>query len=218
MDSFVNEKTAPLTLCELDHVEKRFKRNASPVLGPVSLTLHTGEVTGIRGDNGAGKSTLLNLIAGVYKPDRGSIRFAEGVAGAVGFVPQELSLYESLSGYENLTFYGIAAGLPARAIRIRSRWLLNVLSLSDKGKERVRAYSGGMKRRLHLASALMVTPRLLLLDEPTVGADFKSAEAILRLIAHLKSLGCGVVLTSHREGDLESVCDRIVILEEGRLA
>ena len=89
--------------------------------------------------------------------------------------------------------------------------------MSDKGKERVRAYSGGMKRRLHLASALMVTPRLLLLDEPTVGADFNSAEAILHLIAHLKSLGCGIVLTSHREGDLEKTCDRIVTLEKGRL-
>ena len=217
MDVFANGKTDHLILCELDQVEKRFRRNASPVLGPVSLSLHAGEVTGVRGDNGAGKSTLLSLIAGVYKPDKGRIRFAEGVSGAVGFVPQELSLYESLSGYDNLTFYGIAAGLPARAIRVRSKWLLNELSLSDKGKDRVRDYSGGMKRRLHLASALMVTPRLLLLDEPTVGADSKSAEAIRGLIAHLKTLGCGVVLTSHREGDLETVCDRIVTLEEGRL-
>ncbi|MBQ4417754.1 MAG: ABC transporter ATP-binding protein [Butyrivibrio sp.] len=217
MNSLVNGKADHSVLCELDRVEKRFKRNASPVLGPLSLTLHAGEITGVRGDNGAGKSTLLNLIAGVCRPDGGEIRFADGVVRAIGFVPQELSLYESLSGNENLAFYGIAAGLPARAIRVRSKWLLNALSLSDKGKERVRAYSGGMKRRLHLASALMVTPRLLLLDEPTVGADFNSAEAILHLIAHLKSLGCGIVLTSHREGDLEKTCDRIVTLEKGRL-
>lgn len=217
MNSHTDGKTDDTVLCELDHAEKRFKRNASPVLGPVSLTVRAGEITGVRGDNGAGKSTLLNLIAGVYRPDEGSVRYAEGVLGAVGFVPQELSLYESLSGNENLAFYGIAAGLPLRAIRVRSKWLLNALSLSDKGRERVRAYSGGMKRRLHLASALMVTPRLLLLDEPTVGADRASAEAILRLIAHMKTLGCGVVLTSHREGDLEAVCDRIITLEAGRI-
>ena len=203
-------------LLTLDHVEKRFDRNASPVLGPVSMTVSAGEIVGIRGSNGAGKSTLLNLIAGVYTPDGGTLSYGAGVKGATGFVPQELTLYETLSGNENLTFYGIAQGLSGKAIRVRRKWLLNELGLADKARVRVSSYSGGMKRRLHLATALMVTPRLLLLDEPTVGADGKSAEAILRLIRHLTTLQCGILLVSHREGDLEAVCDRVLVLEEGR--
>ena len=106
-------------LLTLDNVEKRFNRNASPVLGPVSLAVSAGEIVGVRGANGAGKSTLLNLIAGVYAPDAGSITYAKGVKDATGFVPQELTLYETLTGNENLTFYGIAQGLPRRAIRVR---------------------------------------------------------------------------------------------------
>ena len=204
-------------LLTLDNVEKRFNRNASPVLGPVSMTLAPGEIVGLRGANGAGKSTLLNLIAGVYAPDRGRISFGPGVQGQTAFVPQELTLYESLTGNENLTFYGIAQGLALQAIKVRRRWLLKELHLSDKARVRVRSYSGGMKRRLHLATALMVTPRLLLLDEPTVGADEQSASDILALIRHLKTLGCGIILVSHREGDLEAVCDRILRLEGGRL-
>lgn len=203
-------------LIELDQVEKRFDRNASPVLGPVSMTVSAGEIVGVRGSNGAGKSTLLNIIAGVYAPDRGRLTFGAGVKGATGFVPQELTLYETLSGNENLTFYGIAQGLNAKAIKVRRKWLLKELGLSDKARVRVSSYSGGMKRRLHLATALMVTPRLLLLDEPTVGADEQSAEAILRLIKHITTLGCGIVLVSHREGDLEAVCDRVLVLREGR--
>ena len=204
-------------LFNMQDVEKRFGRNASPVLGPVSLSLSAGEILGVRGSNGAGKSTLISLLAGVTKPTAGTLSFAEGVRGATGYVPQELSLYETLTGNANLTFYGIAQGLSFRAIKIRRNWLLRELGLSDKGRERVINYSGGMKRRLHLASALMVTPRLLLLDEPTVGADTQSAEAILKLIAHLKTLSCGVLLVSHREGDLEAVCDRIVTLDKGKL-
>ena len=202
-------------LLTLDKVEKRFNRNASPVLGPVSMTVSAGEIVGIRGANGAGKSTLLNVIAGVYAPDAGSITYAKGVRGATGFVPQELTLYETLTGNENLTFYGIAQGLPRKAIRVRRAWLLKELLLSDKAKTRVQSYSGGMKRRLHLATALMVTPRLLLLDEPTVGADEQSVSVILHLIQHLKTLGCGIILVSHREGDLESVCDRVLFLDKG---
>ena len=120
-----------------------------------------------------------------------------------------------MNGNENLSFYGIAQGLGGKAIRVRRKWLLNELGLSDKAKVRVQSYSGGMKRRLHLATALMVTPRLLLLDEPTVGADEASAAAILNLIRHLKTLQCGIVLVSHREGDLEAVCDRVLLLRDG---
>lgn len=204
-------------LCTLEQTEKRFNRNASPQLGPLSLSINAAEILGVRGANGSGKSTLLNLIAGLYVPDGGTIRYAEGVKDACSYVPQELSLYETLSANANLRFYGMAAGLPLKAIRTRSRWLYKELGLTGRERERVSAYSGGMKRRLHLASALMVTPSLLLLDEPTVGADTASVEAILRLILHLRGMGCGIVLVTHAEGEMEKVADRIVYLESGRI-
>ena len=205
-------------LCILAGAEKRYARRSAPALGPLSLTVWAGEILGVRGPNGAGKSTLLGLLAGTLRPDGGEIRWGEGVRGCIGYVPQELSLYSGLTGLENLKFWAKAAGLPGKAIPARSRWLLEKLDLTEKGGERVSAYSGGMKRRLHLASALMVTPRLLLLDEPTAGADERSAELILELVGHMRGQGCGVVLTSHRSGELERSCTRLLTLASGRPA
>ena len=204
-------------LCRLVGVEKRFEKGASPAIGPLSMEIYAGEILGLRGSNGAGKSTLLSMVAGAMKPDKGEIVYAKGVKGAVAYVPQELSLYESMTGNQNLNFYGIAQGLPFRALRIRRRWLLNEVGLTEKARTRVSAYSGGMKRRLHLISALMVTPRFLLLDEPTVGADTKSIESILKLIAHLRDQGCGIVLVTHSDSELNSVCDRIITLDRGQI-
>lgn len=203
-------------LCALENAEKRYRRREAPALGPLSLRVYQGEVLGVRGPNGAGKSTLLGLLAGVLRPDGGMIQYAPGVRGHIGYVPQELSLYSGLTGLENLRFWALACGLPRGAARPRSLWLLRQLGLEEKGAQPVSAYSGGMKRRLHLATALMATPRLLLLDEPTAGADDDSAALILRLIAHMRGQGCGIVLTSHRAGELETACGRVLTLRDGK--
>ncbi|RHR07440.1 ABC transporter ATP-binding protein [Pseudoflavonifractor sp. AF19-9AC] len=205
-------------LCHLTEVEKSYGSHSAPVLGPLSLDIHAGQVLGIRGPNGAGKSTLLNLLAGVLTPDRGTVTYAPGVRDHIGYVPQELSLYNVLTGLDNLRFWGLACGLPSKAISTRSRWLLEQMELTEKAKKPVSTYSGGMKRRLHLASALMVTPRLLLLDEPTVGADSRSTRLILDTLTHLRTLGCGVVLISHQAGELEQVCQSILTLRDGRIS
>lgn len=205
-------------LCHLTEVEKSYGSHSAPVLGPLSLDIHAGQVLGIRGPNGAGKSTLLNLLAGVLTPDRGTVTYAPGVRDHIGYVPQELSLYNVLTGLDNLRFWGLACGLPSKAISTRSRWLLEQMELTEKAKKPVSTYSGGMKRRLHLASALMVTPRLLLLDEPTVGADSRSTRLILDTLTHLLTLGCGVVLISHQAGELEQVCQSILTLRDGRIS
>ena len=202
------------SLCTLERAEKWYSRSA-PALGPVSLEVRPGEILGIRGPNGAGKSTLLALMAGSLRPDRGSCVRSPQVLGHIGYVPQDLSLYHTLTGLDNLKFWGIACGLPRKAIAARSRWLLERMDLSDRGKDPVSAYSGGMQRRLHLATALMATPRLLLLDEPTVGADERSAGLILSMLKHLQGQGCAVVLISHSPGELERVCSRILTLEAG---
>lgn len=201
-------------LCVLTGVEKRYSRRAAPVLGPISLSVSGGEILGVRGPNGAGKSTLLGVMAGVLAPDGGK----RDCCCRVGYVPQELSLYDALTGMENLRFWGLAQGLPTRVAAVRGRWLLEQFSLTDKGGAAVSTYSGGMKRRLHLATALMDTPDLLLLDEPTVGADDASVELILSALLRLREQGRGIVLTSHRAGELERVCTRVLTLEQGRLA
>lgn len=201
-------------LCALTDAVKSYVRRAAPVLGPVSLSVSGGEILGIRGPNGAGKSTLLGVMAGVLAPDEGE----RLCACRVGYVPQELSLYEGLTCMENLRFWGLAQGLPSKVAAVRGRWLLEQLSLAEKGNALVSACSGGMKRRLHLATALMDTPDLLLLDEPTVGADDASVELILSQLCRLREQGRGVVLTSHHAGELERVCTRVLTLEGGRLA
>ena len=200
-------------LCTLTDAVRRYGRTKA--LGPLSLTVKSGELLGVRGPNGAGKSTLLSLLAGDAKPDAGQCVRSSRARAATSWVPQELSLYETLSGLDNLKFWAMASGLPRRYISARAKYLLERLGLADKARARVRSSSGGMKRRLHLASALMVTPALLLLDEPTVGADAESAQLILDLVAHLRDMGVGVVLISHRAGELEQVSDRIVTMDAG---
>lgn len=206
-----NEKKA---ICTMDEVEKHYGR-ALRALGPVSLGVFPGEALGVRGRNGAGKSTLLQLLAGVISPDSGSVVQDERIKGRVGYLPQEIALYETLSCLDNLRFWGRVYGMGEDVIKVRSRWLLNELGLWDKAKSPVHACSGGMRRRLHLATALMPTPLLLLLDEPTVGADDPSAELILAMLERMSSNGCGVVFISHRQGELERVCRRIITLDGG---
>ena len=201
-------------LCVLTRAEKWYDR-AAPVLGPVSLEVRPGEILGVRGPNGAGKSTLLGLMAGSLRPDRGECVRSPQAEGHIGYVPQDLSLYHTLTGLDNLKFWGLANGLPRKAIAARARWLLERLDLSERGRDVVSAYSGGMQRRLHLATALMVSPSLLLLDEPTVGADERSAQLILSMLKHLQSRNCAVVLISQSPGELERVCSRILTLEAG---
>lgn len=201
---------------QLEQVEKRFGPGG-PGVGPLSLTLEQGEGLGLRGRNGAGKSTLLKVLAGLYRPDRGRVDMPELWRRSTAYAPQELALYQSLTAWDNLQFWGRVSGMPRKAIPIRGRWLLERLGLLDRADDVVETYSGGMQRRLQLATALMASPRLLLLDEPTAGADPQSVAQILELLQHLRGQGCTIVLISHQSGELERVCDRIVTLDQGIL-
>lgn len=204
-------------ICEIRNLGLHYQRGGRAVLKGLSLSFHKGEILGIRGENGAGKSTLLKALAGLLLYGEGEIRFAPKVQKELSYLPQDLSLYESLTAMENLYFYGKIQGLPKKVIFTRANWLLRELGLEEKAGERLSALSGGMKRRVHLASALMKRPAILLLDEPTVGCDNESYERILSLLRKMKAQGTAMLLISHGRGELEEMADRIVYLEDGKI-
>ncbi|RME68994.1 MAG: ABC transporter ATP-binding protein [Verrucomicrobia bacterium] len=191
----------------------------------VSLTVESGEIYGLLGPNGAGKTTTLSMICGLLAPDSGEVRidgksFHEHpgeVRRAMGVVPQEIALYKEMSGRENLEFWGRIAGISRRDARTRAAELLDALGLADRADDPVKNYSGGMQRRINLGCALMHRPRLLLLDEPTVGIDPQARANILDFIRGLVADGMGVLYTTHYLEEAETLCHRIGIIDHGRL-
>ena len=203
------------TLLSLQNVYVSY--GSESVLDDVSLSLHRREILGIRGENGAGKTTLMRLIAGVIRPDTG-IRAADpSLKNRVCYVPQEISLYPTLTGKQNLSFWAEIYGLRGKSKETRIRYLLKLMHLESKANKRVETYSGGMKRRLNMAASLVITPSLLLLDEPTVGADVQSIAVMMDSVRRMKENGCSIVIISHSDMDLESVCDRIITMQNGRI-
>ena len=191
------------TLVEAIDIEKKYGKTR--VLGPISLEIHPGEFIGLRGPNGAGKTTLISILAGILKFDSGTLNRSKEAKYGTSYLPQELSLYETLTCEQNLRFWGLTHGLPPSAIASRTRFLLERQGFFDKLKCPVSALSGGIKRRLHLATALMITPKLLLLDEPTVGADPDSANLILELLRHFHERNTAIILIDHNYSELSAV-------------
>ena len=191
----------------------------------VSFEVRPGEIYGLLGPNGAGKTTTISMVCGLLKPDSGEVvvsgtPFASDPQRAkriMGVVPQELALYEELSGRENLEFWGRIAGLSTAEARIRATELLEALSLTDRARDAVKNYSGGMKRRINLGSALLHRPQLLLLDEPTVGIDPQARLNILEFIRALCASGTAILYTTHYLEEAETLCARIGVIDHGRL-
>jgi ABC-2 type transport system ATP-binding protein len=191
----------------------------------VSFRVEPGEVYGLLGPNGAGKTTTISMVCGLLRPDAGEV-VVDGVGFAsdpnrarrlLGVVPQELALYEELSGRENLEFWGRLGGLTSADARVRAGELLEGLGLVERGKDPVKAYSGGMKRRINLGAGLMHRPRLLLLDEPTVGIDPQARASVLGFIRGLAASGTGILYTTHYLEEAEMFCRRLGIIDQGRL-
>lgn len=191
----------------------------------VSLEVHAGEIYGLLGPNGAGKTTLISMIAGTLSQDAGSVMIAGqpvsatsmASRGATGLVPQELALYPDLSGRENLNFFGRLYGLRGAELKGRVNELLGVVGLADRATSLVKTYSGGMKRRLNIAAALLHRPKLLILDEPTVGVDPQSRNAILEHVEELAREGVAVLYTTHYMEEAQRLCDRVGIIDGGAL-
>lgn len=191
----------------------------------VSFEVSTGETYGLLGPNGAGKTTTISMVAGLLEPDAGSVHVAGLPMGprhhlakrAIGLVPQELAIYPDLTGRENLEFFARLYRMDAESRRTRVDEVLEVIGLTDRAGDRTGTYSGGMQRRLNIGIGLLHRPTLLILDEPTVGVDPQSRNAILTSVEALAGEGMSVVYTTHYMEEAERLCDRIAIIDEGRI-
>ena len=191
----------------------------------ISFDISAGEIFGFLGPNGAGKTTTINMICGLLKPDNGEIELdgqnftpdRANLRRKLGVVPQEIALYEELNAYENLKFWGQLYGMKGKDLRNRINELLNLSGLAGRIKDRVKTYSGGMKRRLNMMAGLIHNPALLLLDEPTVGIDPQARHNILDSVKEIAVQGTTILYTTHYLDEAEDLCDRLAIIDQGRI-
>jgi|HubBroStandDraft_1064217.scaffolds.fasta_scaffold04753_5 ABC-2 type transport system ATP-binding protein len=206
---------------QVDSLVKRFGQVTA--VDGISLDLRAGECLGLLGPNGAGKTTLIRAIAGRVIPDSGRVAVFGASAGssaaraALGWIPQEIALYPPLTAKENLRAFGRYNGMSGKSLNESVAWCLNWAALEDRAGELVRNLSGGMKRRLNMAAGLIHHPRLVLMDEPTVGVDPQSRNRIFEMIEALRAQGMTVIYTTHYMEEAERLCDRIAIVDHGRI-
>ena len=191
----------------------------------VSFQIHEGETYGLLGPNGAGKTTTISMVCGLLTRDGGEVLLdstpidvgAVAAKAGIGYVPQDLAIYPDLTARENLQFFGRLYGLGGADLRARTDEVLELIGLTDRAKDRTATFSGGMQRRLNIGIGLLHRPRLLLLDEPTVGVDPQSRNAILESIATLGREGMAILYTTHYMEEAERLCDRVGIIDAGEI-
>ena len=191
----------------------------------ISFEVPEGEMLGFLGPNGAGKTTTLSMISGLLKPDRGRVSIGEidvwhspkEAKRILGLVPQDLALYEELTARENLMFWGSLFHLPRPELKANIELWLDRVGLKGRGREAVSKFSGGMKRRLNLAIGLVHNPKVVLLDEPTVGIDPQARKNILDIIREIVKEGSTILFTTHHLEEAEALCDRIAIIDHGKI-
>jgi ABC-2 type transport system ATP-binding protein len=207
--------------------ELRYAYAAREAVAGISFEVHPGEIFGLLGPNGAGKTTTISCLSGLLGHWSGEMTFdgrpfqpakAAGDRRLLGVVPQELALYEGLTGRENLRFFGRLSGLVGQALADAVERGLAMAGLAERANDRVDQYSGGMKRRLNLAAGQLHNPKLLLLDEPTAGVDPQSRNHLFEALVALRSAGSTLLYTTHYMEEAQRLCDRIAIMNEGRLA
>jgi len=210
-------------MLEVRHLRKAF--GSLVAVDDVSFALERGRLLGLLGPNGAGKTTTVSMMAGLLTPDRGDVLVAgQPLAGdtnplkrSIGLVPQDLALYDELSARDNLRFFGALYDLSGAVLDTRIASALELVELADRARDRVKTFSGGMKRRLNLAAGLLHDPDILLLDEPTVGVDPQSRNAIFENLEQLKRRGKTLLYTTHYMEEVERLADRIVVIDRGKV-
>ncbi|MCL6454224.1 MAG: ABC transporter ATP-binding protein [Alicyclobacillus sp.] len=211
------------TVLEVQDLHKTYGKTAA--LQGATFSVQAGSCFGLLGPNGAGKSTTMKVLTGIIQPDRGETRVLGlrpdrepgAVRKRIGYVPQEITLYDKLSARDNLAFFGELYGVPRAQLPQRIREVLRQIGLENRGGDLVGSFSGGMKRRVNIAAALLHHPQLLILDEPTVGIDPQSRNHIFGIIRSLKQDGVTVIYSTHYMEEVESLCDHLAILDHGRV-
>lgn len=212
-----------MCLVKIENLVKRYDKNTA-VKG-ISFEINKGEVFGLLGPNGAGKSTTISMLSGLLKPTEGKIlidgkdtsKNSMAAKNAIGLVPQDIALYPTLTANENLYFWGRMYNLSGKLLKERVSEVLEIAGLEDRKNETIKSYSGGMKRRINIAAALLHHPKILIMDEPTVGIDPQSRNHILESVKKLNSEGITIIYTSHYMEEIEYLCTRIGIVDNGKL-
>jgi len=208
---------------EIRNVRKTF--GSLVAVDGVSFGVESGQLVGLLGPNGAGKTTTVSIVAGLIKADQGQVLVggrplagdADAIKRKIGLVPQDLALYDELTARDNLRFFGALYSMSGSALDNAIAAVLALVGLADKMGTRVKTFSGGMKRRLNLAAGLIHDPDILLLDEPTVGVDPQSRNAIFDNLEELKSRGKALLYTTHYMEEVERLADRVVVIDRGRV-
>lgn len=191
----------------------------------ISLTIEEGEIYGLLGPNGAGKSTTINILCGLLTMDKGTVEIlgkdieknSTYAKQNIGVVPQDIAIYEDLTAYENVKFFASLYGIKGAELKEKVEEALKFVGLLDKKKEYPKNFSGGMKRRLNIACAIAHRPKLIIMDEPTVGIDPQSRNHILQSVKKLNSLGCTIIYTTHYMEEVEAICGNIAIIDHGKV-
>jgi len=213
------------TVICMEYIKKRYKHGDRLVLNGLNLKVHAGDIYGFLGPNGAGKSTTIKLLSGLISNDEGIITLLgknilehrEQLKRKIGIVPQDIAIYPSLTAFENLKFFGGIYGIHQTHLKKRIAYLLHLFGLEEHRNRKVEHYSGGMKRRINLIVGLLHEPKLLLLDEPTVGIDVQSKNVIIENLKMLNRQGTAILYTSHDMNEAEQLCNKVGIIDEGKI-
>lgn len=213
------------TAMHIENLSKSYKGSVKPAINNISIDIEEGKIFGLLGPNGAGKTTMIRILCGLMAPTSGNIVIGgyslkqeyHKIKKIIGVVPQEIALYPTLTARENLTVYGGICGLKRNDLRNRIDHWLNVFGLEKSQHQKIDEYSGGMKRRLNLIVGLIHNPRILFLDEPTVGVDVHSKNVIIENLFNINRSGTTIIYTSHYLEEAEKLCSYLAIIDEGNI-
>ena len=212
-------------IIEIENLTKTFKNATEPAVNGISFSIYQNEIFGLLGPNGAGKTTTISILCGLFPPSSGKVlidgkdlhKELPSIKNIIGIVPQDIALYPTLSARENLAFYGSMYGLHGKDLKEKIDMWLEKLGLNDASKRQVSTYSGGMKRRVNLIAGVLHSPKILFLDEPTVGVDVQSRNVIIEHLKEINAAGTTIIYTSHHMEEAEHFCTRVSIIDHGKI-
>ncbi|MDD4215352.1 MAG: ABC transporter ATP-binding protein, partial [Bacteroidales bacterium] len=213
------------TVIEIINLSKTYKGNHKPSVDHISLNISRGEIFGLLGPNGAGKTTTISILCGLFAPSKGDVyidglsvrKNKEQVKNIIGIIPQDIALYPSLTAKENLQFIGRMYGLKSKVLKERILKYTEFLGMQESLRKKINTFSGGMKRRINLVAGLLHEPKIVILDEPTVGVDVQSRNQIVQYLRELNRNGTTILYTSHYLQEAESLCSKVAFMDNGKI-